>query len=123
MRSRDPHAEPVSERTTESTSDPLDERQLARARVGRTIQKKWRLDALLGAGGMAAVYAATHRNGSRAALKIMHRELSADATLRERFLREGYVANKVDHRGRVAILDDDVSEDDEPFLVMELLDG
>src|SRR5262249_32423679 len=40
-----------------------------------------------------------------------------------RFLREGYVANKIDHRGRVAILDDDVTELDEPFLVMELLEG
>jgi predicted Ser/Thr protein kinase len=123
MRANDPHAEPASERTTESAQEPLDERQLARARVGQTIQKKWRLDGLLGTGGMAAVYAATHRNGSRAALKIMHRELSSDPAIRERFLREGYVANKVDHPGRVAILDDDATEHDEPFLVMELLEG
>ncbi len=101
----------------------MDERQLARMRVGQTIQKKWKLEGLLGTGGMAAVYAATHRNGSHAALKIMHRELSSDPVIRERFLREGYVANKVDHPGRVAILDDDVTETDEPFLVMELLDG
>ena len=123
MRANDPQSEPVSERTTESAQEPLDERQLARARVGQTLQKKWRLEALLGTGGMAAVYAATHRNGSRAALKIMHRELSSDPTIRERFLREGYVANQVDHPGRVAILDDDVTEHDEPFLVMELLEG
>ena len=123
MRANDPQSEPASERTTESAQEPLDERQLARARVGQTIQKKWRLDGLLGTGGMAAVYAATHRNGSRAALKIMHRELSSDPTIRDRFLREGYVSNKVDHPGRVAILDDDVTEHDEPFLVMELLDG
>ena len=103
--------------------EPMDERQLARMRVGATIQRKWRLDGLLGTGGMAAVYAATHRNGSRAALKIMHRELSQDPVIRERFLREGYVANKVEHPGRVGILDDDVTEADEPFLVMELLDG
>ena len=77
----------------------------------------------LGTGGMAAVYAATHRNGSRAALKILHSELSRDATVRDRFLREGYVANKIEHHGRVAIQDDDVTEEDEPFLVMELLEG
>ncbi|MBK8254037.1 MAG: protein kinase [Polyangiaceae bacterium] len=124
MRAFDPQAEPSSERSTEIPPEPVgDERQLARARVGQTIQKKWRLDGLLGTGGMAAVYAATHRNGSRAALKIMHRELSADPVIRDRFLREGYVANKVDHTGRVAILDDDITENDEPFLVMELLDG
>jgi serine/threonine-protein kinase len=38
-------------------------------------------------------------------------------------LREGYVANKVEHAGAVAVLDDDVSEDGAPFLVMELLRG
>jgi serine/threonine protein kinase len=124
MRARDSHTEPLSERSSEVDLEPaLDERQLARMRVGQTIQKKWRLDGLLGTGGMAAVYAATHRNGSHAALKIMHRELSTDPVIRERFLREGYVANKVDHPGRVAILDDDVTENDEPFLVMELLEG
>jgi eukaryotic-like serine/threonine-protein kinase len=69
------------------------------------------------------VYAATHRNGSRAALKILHAEFARDAGIRERFLREGYVANRIDHPGRVAILDDDITEQDEPFLVMELLEG
>ena len=124
MRANDSQAEPPSERPTDFPPEGVtDDRQLARARVGLTIQKKWRLDGLLGTGGMAAVYAATHRNGSRAALKIMHRELSSDPVIRDRFLREGYVANKVDHPGRVAILDDDITEHDEPFLVMELLEG
>ena len=88
-----------------------------------TIKGKWRLDTLLGVGGMASVYAATHRNGSRAALKILHTEFARDAGIRERFLREGYVANRIEHAGRVAILDDDATEQDEPFLVMELLEG
>ncbi len=104
-------------------SDAPDEKQRARARVGMTLKSKWRIDALLGVGGMASVYAATHRNGSRAALKILHAEFARDVGIRERFLREGYVANKIDHPGRVAILDDDITEQDEPFLVMELLDG
>jgi serine/threonine-protein kinase len=38
-------------------------------------------------------------------------------------LREGYLANTVDHRGTVKVLDDDVSEDGASFLVMELLEG
>ncbi|KYF88765.1 hypothetical protein BE20_22115 [Sorangium cellulosum] len=104
-------------------SDAPDEKQRARARVGMTLKNKWRIDALLGVGGMASVYAATHRNGSRAALKILHAEFARDVGIRDRFLREGYVANKIDHPGRVAILDDDITEQDEPFLVMELLDG
>jgi len=38
--------------------DPLLVR--ARSRIGSTLRDKWRLDVLLGVGGMAAVYAATH---------------------------------------------------------------
>ncbi|MFO0546957.1 MAG: protein kinase [Polyangiaceae bacterium] len=88
-----------------------------------TIKGKYTLEAMLGIGGMATVYSATHRNGSRVALKILHSEFARDVGIRDRFLREGYVANRVDHPGRVAILDDDATEADEPFLVMELLEG
>jgi serine/threonine-protein kinase len=72
---------------------------------------------------MACVYAATHRNKKRAALKMLHRELSSDPAIRERFLREGYLANSVGHRGAVAVDDDDMAEDGCAFIVMELLDG
>ena len=95
----------------------------AHARVGTTLQGKWRLDKLLGVGGMAAVYAATHRNGARGAIKMLHLEVSLDADARKRFLREGYVANAVDHPGSVRVLDDDVAEDGSAFIVMELLEG
>lgn len=95
----------------------------AHARVGEVLREKWRLDVLLGVGGMAAVYAATHRNGSRVAIKILHTELSVNAQVRQRFLREGYVANTVAHDGAVKVADDDVAEDGSAFLVMELLDG
>lgn len=44
--------------------------------MGATLLE-WKLDTLLGIGGMAAVYAATHRNRSRVALKVLHRELAA----------------------------------------------
>jgi serine/threonine-protein kinase len=95
----------------------------ARARIGTVLKEKWRLDKLIGVGGMAAVYAATHRNKKRAAIKMLHPELSMDATIRERFLREGYVANSVGQRGAVSVDDDDVSEEGLAYLVMELLDG
>src|SRR5579863_2796332 len=95
----------------------------AKARLGRTLHNKWRLDVLLGVGGMAAVYAATHRNGSRAAVKILHAELSAREDIRSRFMREGHVANAVGHDGAVRVLDDDVADDGSLYLVTELLDG
>ena len=95
----------------------------AQARIGYVLREKWRLDGLLGVGGMAAVYAATHRNGKRGAVKMLHLELSSDEEARKRFLREGYVANAVDHPGAVQVLDDDIAEDGSVFLVMELLEG
>jgi serine/threonine-protein kinase len=95
----------------------------ARARVGTVLCCKWRLDTLLGVGGMAAVYAATHRNGARVAIKILHPQLSVDQSIRDRFLREGYVANSVNHPGVVRVLDDDVTDDGAVFFVMDLLEG
>jgi serine/threonine-protein kinase len=95
----------------------------ARARVGKAITSKYRLERLIGCGGMAAVYEAVHRNGHRVAIKMLHPHLSIELDLRNRFLREGYVANKVDHRGAVRVADDDVTDDGSVFLVMELLEG
>ena len=87
------------------------------------LQDKWTLDALLGVGGMAAVYAATHRNGKRVAVKVLHAELSHDEEVQQRFLQEGYAANTIEHEGAVSVLDDDVAPDGSAFIVMELLEG
>jgi eukaryotic-like serine/threonine-protein kinase len=101
--------------------------QQARARVGCVLDDKWTLERLLGVGGMAAVYSGRHRNGARAAVKILHADLSRHKEVRERFVREGYAANKVDHPGAVKVLDDDVvvsgAESGTAYIVMELLEG
>jgi eukaryotic-like serine/threonine-protein kinase len=95
----------------------------AQARLGTVLNGKYRLDRVLGVGGMAAVFAATHRNGKEVAVKILHAELALNGEVRNRFLREGYVANSVKHRGAVDVADDDVTEDGVAFTVMELLQG
>ena len=91
--------------------------------MGATLVEKWHLDALIGIGGTAAVFAATHRNGLRGAVKILSPPYSHDAIARARFRREGYIANRVDHFGAVRVLDDDMTSDGHAFLVMELLEG
>jgi serine/threonine-protein kinase len=95
----------------------------ALARVGTVLKQKWRLRRLLGVGGMAAVYAGTHRTGYSVAVKVLHIELSIFEEVRSRFAREPYVANQIKHPGVVRVLDDDVAEDGAAFIVMELLDG
>lgn len=102
---------------------PADPRVAAMKRVGETLNHKWRIDRLIDVGGMAAVYQATHRNGKKVAIKMLHPFIATHADVRERFLREGYVANQVEHPGAVSILDDDITADGAPFLVMELLEG
>jgi serine/threonine protein kinase len=102
-------------------SDELQER--AGGRLGTVLRGKYRLDRVLGVGGMAAVYKATHRNQAEFAIKMLHPELSLNEDVRTRFLREGYAANSVKHPGAVRVVDDDIAEDGAAFLVMELLDG
>jgi eukaryotic-like serine/threonine-protein kinase len=107
---------------TPQSDDPVLEAQV-RARVGTTLRGKYTLTGVLGIGGMAAVYSATHRNGRQVAVKLLHPQLSTNAEARTRFAREGLVANTVRHPGVVAVLDDDVTDDGAAFLVMELLEG
>lgn len=97
--------------------------QECESRVGQVLAGKWTLETLIGVGGMAAVYAARHRNGAIAAIKMLHSDFAGHPELRSRFLREAYIANKVEHVGSVKVLDDDVTEKGEPYLVMELLKG
>jgi serine/threonine protein kinase len=92
-------------------------------RVGTVVNGKWHIDGRIGSGGMATVYAATHRNGHKVALKMLHTQLSRDESTRARFLREGYVANAVGHHGVVHVQDDGVTEDGCAFLVLDLLEG
>jgi serine/threonine protein kinase len=103
----------------------VDKEQLtrARARVGTTLGGKYRLDALLGIGGMAAVYRATHRNNAIFAIKVLHAEYALRGDVRTRFLREGYIANSIQHPGVVRILDDESTVDGGAYIVMELLEG
>jgi len=102
---------------------PSDPRTAAQKRVGTTLNNKWTIDRLIDMGGMAAVFAATHRNGKKVAIKMLHPFIAAHEDVRDRFLREGYVANQVEHPGAVSVLDDDTTADGAPFLVMELLEG
>jgi eukaryotic-like serine/threonine-protein kinase len=101
----------------------LDPVSRAQARLGAVLAEKWRLERVLGVGGVATVYLATHRNKNRVAIKLLHAELAHNTEIRSRFTREGYLANSIDHPGVVRVVDDDYSPDGLPFLVMELLEG
>jgi len=88
-----------------------------------TVLDRWRVVRLLGRGGMSMVYEAEHRNGARVALKVLSAKLAKNPRARERFLREGRVANSVGHRNAVRVLDEHEMADGTLFLVLDLLEG
>ena len=88
-----------------------------------TILAGYRIDALLGKGGMGAVYVATQLSLSRTvALKVLASHLSEDPTFRERFRREGLVQAALDHPHIVPIHEAGESEHG-LFLAMRLIRG
>jgi eukaryotic-like serine/threonine-protein kinase len=104
--------------------DGVDEvERSARARVGSVLNQRWRLDGLLGLGTMGAVYEATHRNGNRMAIKVLHARHSDDSELTRRLEQEACLVNAIDHPGVVRIFDDGRTDDGAIFLIMELLEG
>lgn len=99
------------------------ERQL-RALVGTTVAGKYRIDALIGRGGMGAVFQATNVGiGKRVALKFLDQESAQNREASLRFQREAEAAGMAESAHIVQIFDSGASESGLPFLVMELLTG
>lgn len=83
---------------------------------------KYRLGPSIGCGGMGTVHRATHVPLHRpVAVKLMH--ANDDPQLGERFLREAQVAAAARHPNVVDIIDFGTTDEGQPFMVMELLEG
>ncbi len=90
---------------------------------GALVAGRFRLDRLLGEGGMGEVWSATHEiTGGRVALKFLKAANVPRAEARKRFLREARAAALLDHPSVVQIRDV-VEHEDMPVLVMDLLLG
>jgi serine/threonine-protein kinase len=95
-------------------------------RTGQVIGQRFRIDARLGQGAMAEVYRATDllaQPPAQIALKILKRSLSADPAVMQRFTREADVQAKLRHRNIAALHATGITEQDEPYIVVELLRG
>ncbi|MET0284006.1 MAG: protein kinase [Polyangiales bacterium] len=91
--------------------------------LGQVIGSRYRVQSLIGRGGMGMVYAATHElTGRRVALKLMLSDSDDAPVLQERFLSEARIAATVRHANIVDVLDMGL-HDGAPYLVMELLEG
>ena len=91
-------------------------------RIGTEIAG-YRLESLLGRGGMSVVYLAEHvRLGRRVALKLLAPMLSNDETYRDRFQRESRRAAELDHPNVVPIFDAGEA-DGQLFIAMRYIEG
>ena len=92
--------------------------------AGTVVAGKYRVDELIGRGGMGAVYRATNLAiGKRVALKFLYPEAALDRDAVARFQREAEAASAAESAHIVEIFDSGTTDDGRPFLVMELLRG
>ena len=94
------------------------------AGVPRTVDNKYRIEQLLGRGGMGAVYRARDMRLDRlVALKVVRAELLGDPEARQRFRREAQIVARLQHPSIVAVYDYGTFADGGAYLVMELVRG
>src|SRR5258707_8517610 len=93
-------------------------------RIGTLLADRYRIDALVGEGGMGKVYSAEHvLMRKRLAIKVLHRELTTMAEVVARFEREAMAAANIDHPNVAAATDFGKLADGAVFLVLEYVQG
>src|SRR5580704_7185106 len=92
--------------------------------LGDVLRNKYRLERVIGQGGMATVVAAFHIHlEQRVAIKFLRPELVERKDAVERFLREARAASKLEDASIARVIDVDALADGTPFIVMEYLEG
>ncbi|MCS7080632.1 MAG: protein kinase [Chloracidobacterium sp.] len=109
------HESPPTTATAEDQTDPL---------LGMTVDGKYRIERVLGVGGMATVYAATRLQiGDTAAIKVLTPESRAIPLAVARFQREVRAAARIKHPNVVTIYDFGTLPDGRAYMVMEYITG
>ena len=91
--------------------------------TGAVLMDRYRLEELIGEGGMASVYRALDlRTGHRVAVKFLRQEFHKNPEFLDRFRREATAASRMSHHNIVNLLD--IGDDPKsPYLVFEYVDG
>jgi serine/threonine-protein kinase len=92
--------------------------------LGTVIDNRYRVDAVIGTGGMGRVYRGEHQSlGRPVAIKVLHAQLGRNKEASSRFQREALASGRLDHPNIVGVSDFGELDDGSLYLVMELLDG
>jgi len=106
---------PVDGNVLERIGDPLE---------GQVLADKYRIEERISAGGMGAVYRATHvLMDKKVAVKVLHPALASDDQIVQRFTREARAASRISHPHALSVTDFGEAADGVVFLVMEYLGG
>lgn len=103
-----------------STSDGSDNDAL----IGKVLLGKYQIIELLGAGGMSRVFKAQQMLTKKVvALKLLHKHLSSNPVMMRRFQAEAQASHHLAHMHIITVYDFGVTEDNQPFIVMDYLEG
>jgi serine/threonine-protein kinase len=92
--------------------------------VGKVIARNFRVEQLIGTGGMGRVYRARQISLDKpVVLKVLHPHFNNDTQLVQRFQREARAASRLNHPNSISIIDFGQAEDGTLFMAMELLHG
>ncbi len=92
--------------------------------IGKTVARKYRVEALIGEGGMGKVYKATQLVLDKpVVLKVLRQALLSDERTVARFQREAKAASRLNHANSISILDFGQAEDGAMYIAMEYVSG
>ena len=92
--------------------------------LGSVVDGRYRVDRVIGEGGMGVVYAAMHVTlGKRVALKVLRGEMARDDEVVKRFVQEAQASSSIGHANIIDITDFGRLPDGTSYFVMEYLEG
>lgn len=92
--------------------------------LGRTIARNFKIESLLGVGGMGKVYKARQLSLDKAVvIKILHSQFRDDPQLVQRFQREARAASRLNHPNSIQVIDFGQDEGETLYMAIEYLEG